>query len=379
MQTYNFMKSIQLRGPERKMTQPKYMVVVDWVKSELSKGRLNPGDRLSSEYDLSDQFSLSRQTIRHAIGVLEKEGYVTRVQGSGTYISDNNITDKVSRKNIAIITTYVDAYIFPQTIQHIERILSDEGYTVQISFTNNRISREKTILEGIVDKDDIAGVIVEPTKSNLPNPNLKYYEQLMKKHVPVLFINSYYEVLNAPHVSMNDKMAGKIATQYVIKKGHTKIGGVFKLDDGQGARRYAGFVDAMNQAGLKITGKDLIWFDTEDLQTEENVHDLAMKIRRRLSTRTALVMYNDETAYKIVSEFKNEGINVPEDISIVGIDDNPVSTGGLVQISSVVYPTKDIAVKIARNMIELIRDGQFEGTYEFNVKLVERDSVMDIS
>ena len=361
------------------MTQPRYMVVVDWVKSELTKGNLNPGDRLSSENELSSMFSLSRQTIRHAISVLEKEGYVTRIQGSGTYISDNNITDKVNRKNIAIITTYVDAYIFPQTIQHIERVLSDAGYTVQISFTNNRISREKSILEGIVEKDDIAGVICEPTKSNLPNPNLKYYEQLMKKHVPVLFMNSYYEVLNAPHVSMNDKMAGKLATQYVISKGHTRIGGVFKLDDGQGARRYAGFLEAMNQANLRITGNDLLWFDTVDLENDENVHDLAMRIRRRLSTRTALVMYNDEAAYKVIAELVKEGVSIPEDISIVGIDDSLLSTSGTIQISSVTYPTKDIADKVAKNMLELIKDGQYNGTYEFGVSLVERDSVKKIN
>ena len=360
------------------MTQPRYMVVVDWVKGELSNGNLNPGDRLSSEYELSEKFALSRQTIRHAIAVLEKEGYVTRIQGSGTYISDNNITDKVNRKNIAIITTYVDAYIFPQTIQHIERILSVAGYTVQISFTNNRISREKSILEGIVEKDDIAGVIVEPTKSNLPNPNLKYYEMLMKKHVPVLFINSFYEVLNAPHVSMNDKMAGKIATEYAINMGHTCIGGVFKLDDGQGARRYAGFIEAMANAGLKVTGKDLLWFDTEDLEPE-NVQDLAMRIRRRLSTRTCLIMYNDETAYKVVNELQKVGVSIPEDLSIVGIDDNPLSTSGAVQITSVVYPAMDIAVKIGKNMLELIKDGQFNGTYEFNVKLVERESVKKIT
>lgn len=361
------------------MTQPRYMVVVDWVKGELLNGNLNPGDRLYSEYELSEKFSLSRQTIRHAIAVLEKEGYVTRIQGSGTYISDNNITDKVNRKNIAIITTYVDAYIFPQTIQHMERIISDAGYTVQISFTNNRISREKTILEGIVEKDDIAGVIVEPTKSNLPNPNLKYYELLMKKHVPVLFINSFYEILNAPHVSMNDKMAGKIATEYAIKKGHTRIGGVFKLDDSQGARRYAGFLEAMAEAELKVKGSDLLWFDTEDLLSEENVYDLAMRIRRRLSTRTCLVMYNDETAYKVVTELQKVGVRIPEDLSVVGIDDNPLSTSGSVQITSVVYPAMDIAVKVANNMLELIKDGQFNGTYEFNVKLVERESVKQIT
>lgn len=360
------------------MTQPRYMVVVDWVKGELLKGSLNPGDRLSSEHELSEKFSLSRQTIRHAISVLEKEGYVTRIQGSGTYISDNNITDKVNRKNIAIITTYVDAYIFPQTIQKMERVLSDAGFTVQISFTNNRISREKSILEGIVEKDDIAGVIVEPTKSSLPNPNLKYYRQLMRKHVPVLFMNSFYEVLNAPHVSINDKMAGKIATKYVIDKGHTRIGGVFKLDDGQGARRYSGFLEAMNEAGLRVTGNDLLWFDTVDIENDENISDLAMRIRRRLSTRTALVMYNDEVAYKIITELVKSGINIPEDLSIVGIDDSLVSTGGSLQISSVAYPTQEIADKIARNMLELINDGQYNGTYEFDVELIERNSVKNL-
>ena len=357
------------------MTQPRYMVVVDWVKEELGKGNLNPGDRLSSEHELSDKFSLSRQTIRHAISVLEKEGYVSRIQGSGTYISNNNITDKVNRKNIAIITTYVDAYIFPQTIQRIERVLSDAGYTVQISFTNNRISREKSILEAIVEKDDIAGVIAEPTKSSLPNPNLKYYKQLMKKHVPVLFMNSFYELLDAPHVSMNDKLAGKLATKYVIEKGHKRIGGVFKLDDGQGARRYSGFLEAMNEADLKITGNDLLWFDTVDIENEENIRDLANRIRRRLSTRTALVMYNDEAAYKIINEFNKMGIRIPEDISIVGIDDTPLNVNGSVQISSVTYPTQEIADKTARNMLELIKDGRFNATYEFDVNLAERESV----
>lgn len=361
------------------MVQPRYMVVVDWVKSELLKGNLNPGNRLNSEHELAEKFSLSRQTIRHAIAVLEKEGYVTRVQGSGTYISDNNITDKVNRKNIAVITTYVDAYIFPQTIQHIERVLSDAGYTVQISFTTNRISREKTILEGIVEKDDIAGVIAEPTKSSLPNPNLKYYKQLMKKHVPVLFMNAYYEVLDAPHVSMNDKLAGKLATKYVIEKGHKRIGGVFKLDDGQGARRYAGFLEAMNEADLKVTGNDLLWFDTVDVENEENIKDLVSRIRRRLSTCTALVMYNDEVAYKVINEFNKMGINIPEDISIVGIDDTLLSTSGTVQISSVAYPTKKIADKTALNLLELIKDGRFDANYEFDVELVERESVKDIS
>lgn len=357
------------------MTQPRYMVVVNWVKGELEKGNLNPGDRLNSENELSDMFSLSRQTIRHAISVLEEEGYVNRVQGSGTYISNNHITDKVNRKNIAIIMTYIDAYIFPQTIQYLERVLSDAGYTVQISFTNNRISREKSILEGIVEKDDIAGVIAEPTKSNLPNPNLRFYQQLINKHIPVLFINAFYETLNAPHISMNDKMAGKIATNYLIENGHKRIGGVFKLDDGQGAKRYAGFLEAMNEADLKVTGNDLLWFDTVDIENDDNVSNLVMRIKRRLSTRTALVMYNDEVAYKVITQLVKEGIRIPEDISIVGIDDSMLATSGPVEISSVANPTRKLAEKAAETILALINDGQYDATYEFNVDLVKRNSV----
>ena len=101
----------------------------------------------------------------------------------------------------------------------------------------------------------------------------------------------------------------------------------------------------------------------------------ANKIRRRLSTRTALVMYNDEAAYKIINEFNKMGIRIPEDISIVGIDDTPLNVNGSVQISSVTYPTQEIADKTARNMLELIKDGRFNATYEFDVNLAERESV----
>lgn len=46
-----------------------------------------------------------------------------------------------------MVTTYVDNYIFPRIIQGIEQILSAEGFQVQIAFTNNRIQKEKEILE----------------------------------------------------------------------------------------------------------------------------------------------------------------------------------------------------------------------------------------
>ena len=77
------------------------------------------------------------------------------------------------------------------------------------------------------------GIIAEPTKSGLPNPNLDLYRQIMEQGIPVIFINSYYPELKAPHVSLDDKMAGKMATKYLIQCGHREIAAIFKADDGR--------------------------------------------------------------------------------------------------------------------------------------------------
>ena len=57
-------------------------------------------------------FGVSRQTVRHAIGILETEGLVERVRGSGTYIEKRMGTARKPTMNIAVISTYVDGYIF---------------------------------------------------------------------------------------------------------------------------------------------------------------------------------------------------------------------------------------------------------------------------
>ena len=92
----------------------KYRELADWVKERLEKKELCPGDKLNSENELSVLFGLSRQTVRHAIGVLEEEGIVVRRQGSGTYISDSRSAALENKTRVAVVTTYVDGYIVSQ-------------------------------------------------------------------------------------------------------------------------------------------------------------------------------------------------------------------------------------------------------------------------
>ena len=100
--------------------QKKYIEIVNYIKELIETKQLIDGDMLYSENELSFMFNVSRQTVRHAIQLLEEEKLVYRVRGSGTYITEVRKIDLTKRNRIAVVTTYVDSYIFPKTIQGIE-------------------------------------------------------------------------------------------------------------------------------------------------------------------------------------------------------------------------------------------------------------------
>lgn len=355
---------------EQRLT--KYQELIDYIRSLVREGGLKPGDKLHSENELCEMFQISRQTVRRAIGVLEEEGLLRRVRGSGTYISDSRGDNLHRRSQIAVVTTYVDSYIFPKTIQGIERVLFEKGYSVQIAFTNNTLEREKNVLEDIISREDVAGVIVEGTKSGLPNPNIPLYRKLSDSRIPILFINTYYPELSVPHVSLNDVEAARKAVDYLIEKGHRDIGAILKLDDGQGRLRYLGYLQALENAGLKVSDSRMVWIDTDESKQLAYCMD---KICSRLEECSAVLCYNDQIAFQLIKLLSERGIRVPEQISVISIDDSDLALHSEIPITSLPHPKEKLGEKAAEKLLELIGGSKRDVTYEFDTRVVERDSV----
>lgn len=354
----------------------KYQELKDYVYNLIQNGTLKSGDRLYSENELSAMFGISRQTVRKAIGMLEEEGVLRRVRGSGTYVGDNRQENLEKRNRIAVVTTYVDSYIFPKTIQGIEKVLFEHGYSVQIAFTNNTLVREKNVLEDIISRNDVAGVIVEGTKSGLPNPNIDLYRKLIARKIPILFINTYYPELEVPHVSLNDVKAAYLAVNYLIEKGHRDIGAVFKLDDGQGRLRYLGYLQAMEDAGLGVTDSRMVWIDTDEAKQLSLCMD---KIWNRLESCSALLCYNDQVAFALIRLLTQRGIKVPQQISVISIDDSDLALHSEVPITSLPHPKENLGAKAAENLLEMIAGHCRNATFEFETRVVERSSVAEKS
>ena len=107
--------------------KPKYFSLMEQLRSDIMSGAIRPGEKLPSENELSQKYSLSRHTVRKALGILEQDGYVEAFHGRGTYCSENMRHIKNS-KNIAVVTTYISDYIFPRLIQGMDNVLSESGY-----------------------------------------------------------------------------------------------------------------------------------------------------------------------------------------------------------------------------------------------------------
>ena len=356
-------------------SKTKYQELITVIMQWIEDGSLKPGSKLPSENDLSETYRISRQTVRKAIGILEEQGIVRRVRGSGTYVNDRRRENLEKHNRVAVITTYLDSYIFPKIIMGIEQSLFERGFSVQMSFTNNTIERERTVLKDILKRDDVAGIIVEGTRSGLPNPNLDLYRKLMGRNIPILFINTFYPELKVPHVSINDVEAARGAVDYLIACGHSKIGTIQKLDDGQGRLRYLGYLKAMQGAGLPVCDRNLVWVDTREA---EELSDSRDKVIKRLQDCSAILCYNDQIAFQVIKMLRSQGIRIPEDISVVGIDDSDLARLSEIPITSMSHPKEQMGERAVAMLLEMIEGKTNIKDYEYEAQVVARGSVKKI-
>ncbi len=350
---------------------PKYKIIADWINEQIEKGRFSYGEKLPSENELAKKFNMSRQTVRHAVDILEFENVVKRVKGSGTYLNKQGPVRRESRhKNIAVVSTYIDNYVFPPILGGIERVLSEGGYTIQIAFTENKVIKEREVLLGLVQNGNIDGLIIEPAKSALPNINIDLYEKLEEKNIPVLMFNCRQAEGRFPCVALDDRLIGCKCVKYLINAGHSELAGIFKSDDIQGHLRYEGYMTGLREAG--INEENAIWIDTD---FAENIESIENYIFKRLEGKTGLVCYNDQIAYKIAALCQKRGISIPGDLSLIGVDHLEQIAETDLKITSFPHPLEALGVKTAENMLKMIENPFFDGNFLFDAEAEERESV----
>jgi GntR family transcriptional regulator, arabinose operon transcriptional repressor len=331
---------------------PKYIQVKQELLSWIHAGKYQADEQFPSEYEIVESFKVSRQTVRQALGELEKEGWLYKVQGKGTFVSSARQREVREYKSIGLLTTYMTDYIFPHIARGVEASLRDKGYSLLLSSTDNDKAKERESL-GMLLNQPLAGLIIEPTKSANPNKNLDYYLNITNKDIPYVMINAGYVDVECPVLRVDDEQGAFLATEHLIHSGHRHIAGIFKDDDLQGLYRQKGFIKAHQTYKVKVDPAAIFRFETEN--KNEMVAKLVKYCVKSSEQRpTAIVCYNDSIALIIVEQLRQHKLRVPEDISLVGFDDAPLAVASEVKLTTIVHPKEQMGTDAAEMLMEMI-------------------------
>jgi GntR family transcriptional regulator of arabinose operon len=353
---------------------PKYIQLKKEIQSWIYSGRFKSNEQLPSEHELSRLFSMSRQTVRQAVGEMVQEGLLYRIQGKGTYCSGSLQRRMNDTPTIGVLTTYISDYIFPLIVRGAEATLRSRGYQLLLASTDNNKDKERESLEMMLAQS-VGGLIIEPTKSAEGNPSESYYRALEDQGIPYIMINERYAELDCPCIKVNDELGVYKAVEYLILGGHRHIAGFFKTDDLQGVNRRNGFIAAHQHYQLPLIDGRIVSYNTEERFTKP--FSIAAAMLQQANRPTAFVCYNDELAIRMLDIVREASLRVPDDLSIIGFDDSFLATATEVKLTTIVHPKIELGIKAAELLIDIKErkiDRHAIGVIDYEPEFIIRDS-----
>ena len=157
---------------------------------------------------------------------------------------------------------------------------------------------------------------------------------------------------------MNDRKGGFLVTDYLIKRGHKDIVGIFKADDIQGQERHKGYIEALQKAGMAYDPDKVIWYYTEDRKSHPYEKIRQMAKRRQDMPFDAVVCYNDQIAIQVLKALEEAQIACPDEVAVTGYDNSYLAATCRVPLTTIAHPQERLGEMAAELLLKLIRNDE---------------------
>lgn len=258
-------------------------------------------------------------------------------------------------------------------LRGVEEVARMYDYDIIVSSTYGDPKMEDRYMKLFLQKQ-VEGIVVI-TESN----NKNRLQNLKELKVPVSYLNRYYRNEDVSTVTIDNKEGTKNITEYLLDKNHRKIAylGVEKDFDITVERfKQEGYKEAMEEAGEKENIINL--YDT----SEEAFLDVKNKILKEIKDGeiTAIVAYSDEAAIRIMNLLLDDGIKVPDDLSVTGMGDIKIADLYRPKLTTVKEPLYDYGAVSIRSIIKAIKGEEKmpTGLILLSSQIIERESVKEL-
>jgi len=246
------------------------------------------------------------------------------------------------------------------------RAVQDRGYYLMIRYVNNYEEVIQSLRSWNVD----GAVFIGTSDAYIK----KIHEEI---EIPLIFTDCYTTQQKINNVGINDFQGGVLAAEYFLKNGHRKPGFVGYTIREQGksvvSERLNGFLSVFRSHGIEL-GKERIFYVPGD--SEEIILEIATRLAAAKGRITGVFTSADRLAFVLTKALAEQGMGVPEDISIIGFDDLSITAQFMPKLTTI---RQNISRKVQIATDLLFRQIEGDTTPPLNtlldVELVERGSV----
>ncbi|WP_299670413.1 LacI family DNA-binding transcriptional regulator [uncultured Polaribacter sp.] len=276
--------------------------------------------------DLAKDLNLSPSTISRALGNHPAISDATkkRVQKKADTLgfTPNSIASSFRMKktrSLGIIVPRIDIHFHSLVISGIEDYAYKNNYNVTIFQSKNSLKREKEITKILQTRmvDGVIGCLSIETKS------CDHFKKFDKLGVPLVFYDRVPTDFDANKIVINDFESAYTATKHLIKSGCKRIGHIAGNQTTTIFNaRLEGYKAALKKYKLPID--EALIMHTNNLSYDEGVN-CAKKYLALPELPDGIFCANDYTAVSVIQVFRKGGINIPQQVAIVGFSNYPIS------------------------------------------------------
>ena len=313
---------------------------------------------------LNDRPGISRETRDRVLEIVKRMNY-----------RPNQVARSLSNretKSIGLIIKEIDNPYFTKIMKGVVDTCSENGYTVLLG--SSELSPEKEI-ESVetLQHQRVDGLIISPLQGL--NFDFTYLAELIRDRYPLVMLEDVQN-FHTNVVDIESRDAARKAVGHLIELGHEHIiyfaGPEMSYHNRQ---RLDGFRQAMIDGQLPIHQETVVSAGS----TIEGGYSAGKHAFSSPDNRpTAVFCFNDLVAIGLMNALRGMEISVPEDVSVIGFDDNPFCEQVRIPLTTVHVPAFEIGVKAAELIIEQIqqKDSPLQRKVTIETKLIQRESTI---
>ncbi|WP_299554127.1 LacI family DNA-binding transcriptional regulator [Seonamhaeicola sp.] len=250
---------------------------------------------------------------------------------------------------IGVIVPKISYHLYAMAISGIEKVAEENGMHLIICQSDESYEREKSLTKELLDIG-VSGLIVSLAGET---KQFDHFLELKKKHVPLVFFNRQCDEVDTDKVVIDNFKASYDATEHLISIGCKRIayiGGPKILQISN--TRLMGYKQALTDAHIEIDDKQIEYCNF----TKESNLSAARKLLYSPDPPDGIIAFSDQVAIAAMLAAKERGLNIPEDLAIIGFNNEPVDELLEPSLTSIDQPAYEMGYESAQLIFDSIKN-----------------------